>query len=357
MLIVTHKGFDKAFSAVSRCCGTSLQALDAVLVEASKEGVTLTGTNLRMSVRLTIPGDVLDPGVALVPKGFGDWLGKVKDDVTLRGDDNALVGMSTWAKRRVPLLSPQDFPVIHRASGEPLCVVEAADIHRGLSAGSAGAGGADEYPLWVSSVRLEIEPGRLRFVSTDGRKLCLCDSFLEENNTAAALIPIREVPNILRLLPQEGPVGVHVEGQSVHFSYPGGLISVQQVEAKFPEYRRIIPEGGDITAECDSEALRDALRRLAVVTDKTTRLVTLDVDNTVLLLSARSQEGGEGEETLEAKTTGKLHAGWNSKLLQEVVAPCSGMVSLRFGGPQSPVVVSNDGYLGLLAPVGLQPEQ
>ena len=103
-------------------------------------------------------------------------------------------------------------------------------------------------------------------------------------------------------------------------------MSCRLIDARFPDYRAVIPQDNPYKLTVPRQEFGSALRRIAVFANKTTNQVVLDIAGNSLTLSAQDIDFSyEGKETLQCQYSGEdMKIAFNAKLLGEMVANMQG---------------------------------
>ena len=92
------------------------------------------------------------------------------------------------------------------------------------------------------------------------------------------------------------------------------------IDGRFPDYERVIPEGGDRHLKANRERVRAALSRTAILSNEKFRGVRLQLADGKLRLSTHNPEHEEAEEELDVNYTGAaLEIGFNVNYLLDAL--------------------------------------
>ncbi|MGH9001113.1 MAG: DNA polymerase III subunit beta, partial [Acidimicrobiia bacterium] len=153
----------------------ALPILSGLLVDARAEAVVLAGSDLELTIRVSAPADLEEPGKAVLPaRLFGDIVralepGAVSVEV---GDDEAQIrsGRSSFSLRVLPA---DDFPRLPQLAGGGVRM-EAAALAEALRQVIPAASRDDARPI-LTGVLLVPEGSGLRLVATDSYRLAVRD--------------------------------------------------------------------------------------------------------------------------------------------------------------------------------------
>src|SRR5699024_6515625 len=131
---------------------------------------------------------------------------------------------------------------------------------------------------------LELRPNMLRAVATDGHRLALCDTDLEgQTEEASVILPRKGVMELSRILGDAGEVAQLTLGRN-HVRIVVGSITFTSklVDGKFPEYERVIPKDTSREVAADRDTLRQALARVAILSNEKYRGVRVHLSESSL---------------------------------------------------------------------------
>jgi DNA polymerase-3 subunit beta len=134
------------------------------------------------------------------------------------------------------------------------------------------------------------------------------------------IVPRKGVLELQRLLTNdESPVTLvfgknHVRAITSEFTFTSKL-----VDGKFPDYERVLPKGGTKHVDAPREALRQALGRVAILSNEKYRGVRVILSENQMQVLANNPEQEEAEESVAVTYKGSgLEIGFNVSYLLDV---------------------------------------
>jgi DNA polymerase-3 subunit beta len=214
------------------------------------------------------------------------------------------------------------------------------------------------------------EEGRpyLRMVTTDGHRL----TFIQRENPFVGLlfgldkgilIPRKAAGEIIRFLGEEEKVSLNLHEKTLTVLAGDKLLSIRLLEAKFPEYRRIIPEALLSQFTFNREELFSTVKRLSLLTSERFKGVIFKLSGEAAEVSHQSPDVGDGQEILEHFTVGKndlekplpLEMGFNARYFLEPLVMMEGdQVVLEINDPERPAKLSSPAdphYFSIVMPM------
>ncbi|WP_457631599.1 DNA polymerase III subunit beta [Oceanithermus sp.] len=352
------RSFSEALSVLERVIPTrsSNAVLTQLWLEARPEGLLLRGSNGEIDLEITVPAEVSGEGARLVP---GQLLGQV-----VRGLPGELVEMALEGgeleiesgsfSTRLATGDPDEFPRFNFSAGE-LVSLPAAELARAIQRVRYAASNED-YRAIFRGVQIELHPGRLRAVASDGFRLALYDLARPLEQEKRFVVPARSADEIVKVLERAaGEVSLGLEGGHLTLAAEGFRLAAALMEGEFPEYERVIPAEFVFEARVDAGALRDSLKRVKVLADRNNHRVDLVFKGPELQVVAEG-ELGRGNERLEVEAPegAEMSLAYNAEYLLDALGPVAGAARLRFSGAASASVIQDagdEGYLAVVVPL------
>jgi DNA polymerase-3 subunit beta len=335
--------------------------LGGVRVQLESDQLTLTGTDLDLtiSVQLAVAGS--DDGVVVVPSRLASEIVRALGDGAVEvesAEDELRITheRSEFSLRTIP---SEEFPQFALPSGDAV-TIDAAALTGALDQVVRAASTDDSRPI-LTGVLLAAEGDGLRLVATDSYRLALRDlagvSVLGDEQSV--LVPGRALGELVRMSSGSDKVTLRLGERDASFeagdeSRRVSLIT-RLIEGDFPNYRGLIPTDQPNKLVVAREPLLEAVRRVKLLARDTTpvRLVMKDGS---LELFAVTQDVGEAHEALDATYDGEeLTVAFNADYLIDGIEVTPGdEVELETVDALKPAVLrSTDDreFLYLLMPV------
>ena len=345
---------------------TTLPILTHVLMVAKEGRVSLTATNLETTIRSSFPSQVQEEGEICLP---GD---KILDilrelppgEVNLNTSDTKATISCEKATFHLLGLSSDEFPEIPSVEAKQTFSLPSENL-REMIQRTAFAASRDETRQNLNGVYLEAGDKELKMVATDGRRLAFIriPLALSEQIRAEVIIPLPALQQLVRILGEEKEVKIGISQRQIFFQMEPVLLISQLVEAKFPNYREVIPPGYNIAILTDRDQLYSAVRRVSLLADEKSRLVKFKLEGNVLWVSASAPEMGQAREEVAVRMEekGEIEIGFNSTYLLDVFKNLGeGEIRLELTDPVSPGLIRPGGgkdYINVVMPVRLGAEE
>ncbi|MEI2770138.1 MAG: DNA polymerase III subunit beta [Candidatus Competibacter sp.] len=308
----------------------TLPILANVLLTANERELTLTATDLEveLSVRLELPVDV--PGEITLPaRKLHDILRALPEDSTVALNvegDRATVrcGRSRFALVTLPAA---DFPTLEDLPFSQDIRLAQGTL-RDLIERTHFAMAQQDVRYYLNGLMLEVSPGTLRVVATDGHRLAFQElrTDVDAAETRQVIVPRKGVLELLRLLADsEAEAILGLGANHIRLTMGDIRFTSKLIDGKFPDYQRVIPRDPDRIVIADRMVLRNALARAGIVLDDKTQGIRLQLEDWTLRAQAQNSDQEEAEEEIEINYSGgPMEIGFNVAYLLDALGALGG---------------------------------
>ncbi len=304
----------------------TLPVLANFLVQVQGGQLSLTGTDLEVEMvsriavedaqdgETTIPARKLFEIIRALPDGSRITVSQTGEKITVQA------GRSRFTLATLP---SNDFPSVDEVEATERVVVPESALKE-LIERTAFAMAQQDVRYYLNGLLFDLRDQLLRCVATDGHRLALCETALE-NSTGSKrqiIVPRKGVTELQRLL-EGGDREVELEvGRShVRVKRDDVTFTSKLIDGRFPDYEAVIPIGADREVKVDRESLRASLQRAAILSNEKYRGVRVEVTPGQLKISAHNPEQEEAQEEIEADTeVSDLAIGFNVNYLLDALS-------------------------------------
>jgi len=337
--------------------GGALPVLSGVKAELAGDRLTLSGSDLDLTIQVSVSVAGQEDGVAVVPARLAADIVRALEPGAVHIEteaDEARIssGRSQFAVR---LLPAEDFPRLAPTVGDEV-TLDAAAFAEALRQVVRAASHDDARPI-LTGVLMAAEGDGLRLVATDSYRLAVRDlrgtTVLREGQTV--LVPSKALGELTRVLSGAETVTLQLGERDATFVVGDTHLTTRLIEGEFPNYRQLIPSTHPNRLIVGREPLLDALRRVKLLAREATPVrITLKPEG--IELTAITQDVGQAHEDLDAKYEGaEMVIAFNPEYLADGVEAVEGdEVTLETVDALKPAVVrsvESQDYLYLLMPV------
>ncbi len=369
---INRDHFTSGLQQVLNVVGTraAMQILGNALIEAADGSVSLTTTNLDMSIRCRIKAEVTEQGSITLP--VRKLAAIVSDlpslEVQVEATNQQARIISGTASFRIMGMPAEEFPPRPSFADKHSFVLLQEDFSRMLRSVSY-AQSTDEARYIMNGVFLSFGENKLTMAATDGRRLAVIskEMSVSDENAGSIILPAKTASEVQRLMGQGENVRIAFNERQVAFEIASSeegdgamldsiyLVS-KVVEGNYPNYRQVIPRGNDQHIRINRETLLNTVRRASRVTSDKNNSVKVSVKPGILDITGSSPEIGESKVSVNVDYEGpEVTVGFNPQYLMDPLkALTRDEVLFEFKDELSPGVVrTQDGFLCVIMPLRL----
>ena len=323
---------------------TTIPILSNFLFEAGSDRLSITATDLDLSLRTSCAAKVKKDGSCTIPAR------KLYDYVKLLGDGEISIKLleNHWVQIRsgrsntkMVGMARANFPALPLFPAES-AVQLPAQVLRQLIAKTIFSISNEESRYTLNGALMVLKPESITMVATDGHRL----AHIEHTNTKLpvsgelkVLVPKKAMAELSTLLNGSDAQSVEFakDESTLFFRIGGRLLTSRQLTGQFPNYEAVLPRENTkfVTVHCDE--LSAAIQRVAQFADERSNAIRMRVEKNELKVSSSNTETGESEDSIETAYTGDpMMIGFNSQYLLEFLKVVgSGDVRFEFKDAQT----------------------
>jgi DNA polymerase III subunit beta len=323
---------------------TTIPILSHLLCEAKGNGITITATDLELSIRTSCEAKVKKEGAGTIPaKKLLELVRLLPDgEIKFKLLENHWIQITSDRRTyKMVGMAKDNFPAV---PAFPHTLVKIpAKILSSLIQKTAFAISMEESRYTLNGSLLLLKPDSIIMVATDGHRLAVAEvdhHFEGLSNEIRTLVPKKAMIEILRLGGEAGDAGEidFARDESQLFFQVGNRLLISRIlTGQFPNYEAVLPRDNNKTIILERGELFDAVRRVSQLADQRSHAVKVAVSPEGVELSASSPEYGDARETIEKEYKGDaLSIGFNGQYLLDFLgAAADGPISLELKDEQS----------------------
>jgi DNA polymerase-3 subunit beta len=329
---INRDHFSNGLAQVLNVVGSkaTMPILSNVLIEADKDCISLTTTNLDLGIRCKIKAEVSQPGAVTLPvKRLATIVRELPNlDVSLDASPSHQVKLTSGGSNfRIMGIGKEEFPPLPEFSNEKSFVLEQAELISMLK-NVAYAQSTDETRYILNGVYFNFKEGKFSVVATDGRRLALMSKEMEipEDSAGNITVPAKTVAELLRMLDKGAKVKVSFNERRVSFQIDvekdtSGLLDniylySKVVEGNYPNYNQVIPKETHQRIKLERELFHQCVHRAALVCSDKSNSVKIKLSANQLEVMAQSPDFGEAHEFMAIAYSGpELQVAFNPNFI------------------------------------------
>jgi DNA polymerase-3 subunit beta len=310
----------------------TMPILSNVLIEAEKDQISLTTTNLDLGIRCKIKAEAKETGAVTLPvKRLAGIVRELPNiDVTLDVSANHQVKLTSGGSTfRIMGIGKEEFPPLPEFGEEKAYSLEQSELLTMLKS-VAYAQSTDETRYILNGVYFNFKDEKLSLVATDGRRLALVSKEMDvpAASAGAIILPAKTVGELTRLLDKGEKVKINFNDRRAAFQIgtdkdTSGLIDhvylySKVVEGNYPNYQQVIPKETHQRIKLERELFLQCVHRAALVCSEKANSVKIKLSSNLLELTAQSPDFGEAHESMAIGYSGPdLQVAFNPTFLMD----------------------------------------
>jgi DNA polymerase III subunit beta len=304
---------------------TVLPILEDFLFEIDKGKLTVTATDLETVMKIHLDIEAKESGRICIPaKILLDSLKNIPEQpLTFNIDKNFGVELtSDNGKYKVMGENPDNFPKEPAADDANSFTMTSTGLVTAINKTIFAVSSDDLRPA-MTGVFFELDKTGISFVATDAHRLVKytrTDVSCPQKDTF--IVPKKPLNLLKSALPDnEDELTLSYNSNHLFVKHGGTELVCRLIDARFPDYKVVIPTDNPYVLTVNRSDFQGALRRVSVFSNKSTNQVALSISGNELQLASQDVDFSfEGNERMSCTYDGEdLAIAFNAKFLIEML--------------------------------------
>ena len=364
--ICNQQSLAKALNIVSKAVTnrTTIPILKGILLEVTPDNkLKMAASDLDITIEETI--EILDGTsgqIVVWSKLFGDIIRKLPNaPVTVTVDDNNIRIKCMNSDFTTVGVSPEEFPeIINNDEGKKPIIIQ-KDLLKEMIRKTSFAASADESKGILTGLLIELENNQINLVSIDGYRMAVTREAMvteDEKNVVISAKLMNEINKILSEVDDDEDVKLILNEKTATFIIGSIRVVLRLLEGNFIPYRDVLPKDSRISVKVNRHDFMESIERASLFSKEgKNNLIKLSIQDTIITLTSKSEEGNVKEEIIVNKDGDDLDIGFNAKYVLDVLKSIDDEeIVLLFKSGTDPCIVKpieGDKYVYLVLPVRL----
>ncbi len=350
---------------------TTLPILTGIKIDATDNGLVLTGSDSEVSIEITIPAElnheqivtIQDKGSIVLPgRFFVDIIKKLPTtDVTI--DTNAQFQAkitSGQSEFNVSGLDPDQYPLLPQVSEDSVITLPVKVLKNMIRQTNFAVSTSETRPV-LTGVNWVIQENILSCTATDSHRLALRRLPLENNTieNINVIIPGKALNELNKIISDEDEsVDVFFAANQVLFKVGHVHFISRLLEGNYPDTSRLFPESYETSLTISNTEFFHAIDRASLLArEGGNNVIKLSTASEHVELSSTSPEIGTVKEDVKtSKFEGQeLKISFNSKYMMDALKAIDNSdVNVEFFGTMRPFILKpqdDDNVVQLILPI------
>ena len=342
---------------------TSSNLPGAIYMTTKNGQVELQGNDFELGIRLTIDGDIKEPGTLVVgSRYFQELIRKLPGDTIelyKPEDGNSLTITSGSSEFNLVTLHPDDFSLVEQIHDQDHVNIDSFAMKELIDLTNYAAATDEDRPVFTGAL-LEIKENEVTMVATDTHRMAVKKITIDEPATTPmrAIIPTKTLAEVSRLLPTDNPAMINIiwNRTQIVFNFESIYIISRLIEGTYPEYEKVIPSQFDSSAVIDRREFAGAVDRVSLLAkDISYNVIRYGWAESNVTLSTQNTEIGMAKEDIAVEFKGTpFTISFNGRYISDILRHSTGDNIHLFLKQNGPVVIrqdNNPNYTYVVTPV------
>ena len=342
---------------------TSSNLPGAIYMTTKNGQVELQGNDFELGIRLTIDGDIKEPGTLVVgSRYFQELIRKLPGDTIelyKPEDGNSLTITSGSSEFNLVTLHPDDFSLVEQIHDQDHVNIDSFAMKELIDLTNYAAATDEDRPVFTGAL-LEIKENEVTMVATDTHRMAVKKVTIDEPATSPmrVIIPTKALAEVSRLLPTDNPSIIKIiwNRTQIVFMFESIYIISRLIEGTYPEYEKVIPAQFDSSAVVDRKDFAGAVDRVSLLAkDMSYNVIRYDWSEEQVTLSSQNAEIGMAKEEIPVEFKGTpFTISFNGRYISDILRHSTGDNIHMYLKQNGPVVIrqdNNPNYTYVVTPV------
>lgn len=360
-----QQSLSKALNTVSKAVSskTTMPILKGILLKATPDGIlTLAASDLDLSIEKKIDVQVESEGsIVVLSKLFSDIVRKLPNEEILieEKENNTVLIKTASSEFTIVGIAADEFPNIGELEEKSGSLLFDKETFKNMVRKTSFAASVDESKGIIIGVLFEIVPDSINMVALDGFRMAVSREPMENGESRNIIVAakiLNEVNKIVSETDEDGDINMILSNKKAVILVENTKIVIRLLEGEFIKYKDIIPVSSQTRVSINRSLLMESIERASLLAKEgKNNLIKLTIENNLLTITSRSEEGNVKEEIIMEKTGDDLEIGFNSKYVLDVLKAIDDeQVAMEFNTSTTPCLVKpleGDSFEYLILPV------
>lgn len=286
----------------------------------------------------------------------------LNDEVSFNLESSKAIAHTGAGEIKIPVMNAEDYPELDfEEIGEDIVVPR--EIVLRMMENVIFCATTDEMIRNLNGILWEFSGKYLRLVSADSYRMAVTEEMIYDGDSTSltfflSLKSMKEIQSLLKES-EEDVFKIKFDGKRVITKIKNITFVARLMDVNFPNYKAVIPNSFQTKVVINRIELLKALKLIKIIAKSQGDTVRFDITDDKLLVSARSQDRGDGEIPFKIKKEGQdiLVAFDPSYLVEGLQHFMSDEVELNFVDEDNALQINDQdlaGFLHIIMPVKIK---
>ena len=344
----------------------TIPILSNILLDANNTTLTLSATDMDISITDVINCSIIEPGsVTVSAHTLYDIVRKIPDGNEIEfitNDGNKFSIRSGKSKFSLSCLPKEDFPLIEVDKLNCEFSIN-SETFLSLIDKTKFAISNEETRYFLNGIYFHKKnldnKDFLSLVATDGHRLAKNDLSYPNGliDLPGVIIPKKTIYELCKLLNNlSEDIVINLDPNKIIFYIGKTVLISKLIDGNFPDYQRVIPKNNNKVVTTEREKFCEAVDRVSTITSEKSRAIKFRLLKNLINMTSSDPENGTATEDIQVDYQGEeIEIGFNSKYILEIINNIqSEKMILEFNDSNSPLIIkesSNKDLIYVLMPM------
>nr|WP_100764838.1 DNA polymerase III subunit beta [Leptospira ellisii]PJZ93597.1 DNA polymerase III subunit beta [Leptospira ellisii] len=344
--------------------------LSNLKIEAEGKEVFLSATDLEISIKTSVPAEVVQSGsISLPAKQLSSFFKTINfEETTLsleESDGDSSIAYITDSsgkndyKSKISGMDAEEIKTISKVSSSQISSFPSTLINDMIRKTSYAIAHEDQRFIF-NGLYMIPNGDKLIFVGTDGRRLCKIERTLPSplQFKESIIVPAKAIREISKMIAtsETGNIGL-VEGQ-IYASANNIELLCKLIEGNFPNYEQVIPKSTKFSTGISKDEFQVALRQVMTAAEEPSRQIRLTFGKNNLNFFAQTLGASEASINKPIEYSGdEVTIAFKGEYLMDIFRSIDdNEVKIEFSDSSSPVIFkdpSDPEFISVIMPMKL----
>ncbi|MDO9423654.1 MAG: DNA polymerase III subunit beta [Methylobacter sp.] len=304
----------------------TMPILSNVLIVIKEDQLILTGTDLEIQIIAKINIATATPGMITVPaRKFLDICRLLPSGAEIKFElqDDKVKIASSRSRFSLSCLPADNYPEFAESELENHLFITAGKFKKALDK-TVFCMANQDVRYYLNGLLFHVSNSKFKLVASDGHRLSIYEDNLDQATgfEARIILPRKGVLELSRLLDDpEAELKVEFSSNNIRVFIKNLIFSAKLVDSKYPDFGKVFQQEFFNQIHIQKQVLKDALTRVAILSNEKFKGVTFDITPDRLKISTHNPEHDEAEEELIIEYIGEpLTIAFNAQYLLDAVS-------------------------------------
>lgn len=325
----------------------TIPILANVLIEAAEGLLTVSATDLTVSMRAQMEANIIEEGAITLPaRRFFQLVRELTvPEIELRTTTDEIAYVQSGSSEfRLNGINRSEFPAFPDLTQGEHFIMQ-VDAFKDVLSKSVFAAAKEDSRHVLNGVLMQIESSHATFIGTDGKRLAKVNTPIDINPELKNnyLIPLKAVEEIVKSLDGDEAVKVSLMSDKIGIECGSTILITKLLSGDYPDVERVIPKDSSFDLTLHREELMTLLKQVSLFTTDKSHSVHFTLSPGELILTANSSEIGDGKVSMPVDYSGEpFEIAFNPFFFHDILRHCKDeTVNFAITTPHNPGLITD----------------